>query len=192
MKKLLIVFLVLAMAPLASAAFTIGIDVNGSPWNGSDFVSGSDTIKVTITTTTSIGQMVNALTNVSDGDNQANMTLYSTSQWSLGSFGTLAADGSGGVDATMGGALLMGSFAAGDVYSFEFHVPNTLVKSDYIIIDPAGGSFNYTAASADTLATIDTEGNGADGLPVIVLHVPEPMTIALLGLGGLLLRRRRK
>ena len=195
MKKLLIVFLVLAMASFASAAFTITIDVNSgsgpSPWDGSSDVNPSDVITVTVATTAGIIQMVTTRLNVSDGDGQANFQYYDpTNAWFLAG-GSVSADGSGGVNADFD-AGTFSQFPAGDIYSFDFHVPNTLEDSDYILIDPMAGGWNATAGQVDTLATIDTNGNGADGLPVIVLHVPEPMTIVLLGLGGLLLRRRRK
>lgn len=66
------------------------------------------------------------------------------------------------------------------VYSFEFHVP-AAPYSTFITID------------LDGLSILDVfSGSVASTAAALEIHVvPEPMTIALLGLGGLFLRRRK-
>jgi hypothetical protein len=76
------------------------------------------------------------------------------------------------------------------IYSFEFHVPYGLDPSTYIIID------DYTDTSAQppiytAIADPYWMYYIEDVEPAVIHVIPEPMTILLLGLGGLFLRRRK-
>lgn len=66
------------------------------------------------------------------------------------------------------------------VYSFEFHVPDAPYST-------------YITINLDNLVTQDVfSGPVASTAASLEIHVvPEPITIALLGLGGLFLRRRK-
>jgi hypothetical protein len=64
------------------------------------------------------------------------------------------------------------------IYSFEFHVPD-LPESTLIVIDDIG----FVSFLGETENINDVKS--------LVIHTPEPLTIALLGLGGLFLRRRK-
>ena len=74
-------------------------------------------------------------------------------------------------------------FGSAILYSFEFHIPD-LPYSTYIIITMDGLVLNNLGYNPPV--------PGYTATSTLEIHViPEPMTIALLGLGGLFLRRRR-
>ncbi len=179
MKKLLVFLTILAMAGVANAA-VIDILVNGGEWTGED-VKPSDIITVIWVNDLAYqyGGFGEFTINVSNGDYVAD-TGYINPALSLGSIAVTPKDG-GGMDVLLTGTAM--PLPEDILASWDFHVPEYKVESDYIIIDPVLGPYMsvYAAPGPD------------DNLPYVVLHViPEPMTIALLGLGGLFLVRRRR
>ena len=177
MKKLVIFLLIALMANVGSAAM-IDILVNGNPWTG-DSVRPSDIITVTwVNTDVGVwGGFGDFLINVSNGDQVGGEWIHTSL---LLPFIEIIPK-EPGYDVYMGGGGM--PTPEGPIAGWEFHVPDYKQDSDLIIIDPYSGTFNNVVAipGAD------------DGLPYVVLHVtPEPTTIALLGLGGLFLLRRRK
>ena len=177
MKKLVMILAVVLMASTASAVTDFTILVNGNPWDGGD-VAPSDYIFVTMTEDTAgLGGLGDFMVDVSAGDYTADSAGVADFDMLAGATVTDRTDGFYGVFTGMN----MGNSPTGDILWFEFHVPE-LDPSTYIVIDPVQGSWNGVFAVA----------GDADGLAYEVLHViPEPMTIALLGLGGLFLRRRK-
>jgi hypothetical protein len=183
MKKLLVFLTVLAVAGVANGA-VIDILVNGADWIGQD-VEPSDRIKVTWRNDVAgvYGGGFGAFQiSVSNGDYYEGTGWVNTTALPVLPGITVTATDPGHNVYLTGGTYM--EVPTGDMASWEFHVPDYKVESDYIIIDPYAGSWNSVYAYP---------GEGADQFPYIVLHViPEPMTIALLGMGGLFLLRRRR
>ena len=172
MKKLLILMLVLGMASIA-AATPINVDLNLT-------TSDAKTIGTTITVEFSMTQKAKTVANI-------DFTSTGTNALTLGSWQQGASPQNPGTattnlinDADAGWVTAVNA----DVTLYEFDVyigeagwinmagVGNLANPDYGFGDPADEMY-YTVANL----------NG--------LYVPEPMTIALLGLGALFLRRRK-
>ena len=185
MKKLLIVLMILTMTSVASAAVVIDIWVNGGAYTGQD-VKPSDYITVVVGTTVPLSEgWAETLMNISNGDLYDGSFGYDSAGDSWLVFGyqwqTPGAEMTG-FDLYVNGTPWTPNTPDGDLYWFEFHVPDYKEESMWIYIDPIDGTWDGTDASV----------GAGDELPYIALHiVPEPMTVALLGLGGLFLIRRR-
>ena len=178
MKKLLTLFIVLAMAASASAVtVTYDITVNDMPYTGQDVV-GSDIIHVQWMAAPAdlMGGFAAFALDVDHGDYVA-QSFYLQAGFIMQTMAVVSPVGDGlQVTGSATGFSLAPDQVAG-VFGFDFHVPEDLAPSTWINITPTAGTFNLV---------------NFDLLPSIALHViPEPMTIALLGLGGLFLRRRK-
>jgi len=75
------------------------------------------------------------------------------------------------------------------LFTFSVVVPTAGTAGDKWIITPVTGLPVFTPPTTQYLHQIDTVNVGTTN--AVTLYIPEPMTIALLGLGGLFLRRRR-
>jgi len=201
MKKLFVLVLVLAISTMATAAtvdlvITAGPDSQGE-YLGAPSYNPSDTITIALVGT-------GFPTSGNPGASLAGITISTaTSDGGGGSYyGTASSPGlhtllsdlpepgtvkneNGLLIQGVDGGVPMGTYTGvpdGDsVWWFEFHVPDA-PWSTIITIDLTGLVISNCFG-----ASIDPTYGGA-----LEIHVvPEPMTIALLGLGGLFLRRRK-
>ncbi len=176
MKKILALVLVLAVAQLASAAIS---------WEVAQLTD--TTFSVSLVATENV-QDVSIAQLVTNGATFA-VTPLDSSVW-LGNFGgtkqgffDLAGFGAAGYGAAMGTNTAAGVYATGTLLSF------TAVGAvgDVILVQnlPAFSMNSYVITQAGGTQTFEALNAGSFEL------VPEPMTMALLGLGGLFIRRRR-
>ena len=176
MKKLLVLFMVLGMASMASAALTFDYPASATEGTSVTVVIGTDT-----NITTGMGDVVFA---VSGGTNAASVDVAtgpfspSWSPWDTSNdpsipYMTIATVGDG-FTVTFSGlvnAAPIGPIDIGPVFEVSFDMPASSVD---LSIDSGSIDNNYDITG--DMGTI----------------LPEPMTIALLGLGGLGLFRRRR
>jgi len=174
MKKMLILAMVLALATSASA---VSVSVVSGGLSAIDVAPGATVVVDLVSDTDCTGIVA---FNVS-GD--AALTLPSN-----GTFNSfldfVTSDALADLEAIS--TATSGSIAAGSsIFSFSFVAPTVV------------GTYNIdTGFDADWVsffdaAAVDQWANVVDGDSLAVTVVPEPMTIALLGLGGLFLRRRK-
>lgn len=97
------------------------------------------------------------------------------------------------IDRINGGMSPAGNIAAGSaLYTFTIVIPSDAAISSTWLIGAAVPSSPYITPPATAYShKIDTV-TVATNNPVTLHVIPEPMTIALLGLGGLFLRRRKQ
>jgi hypothetical protein len=165
MRKLLILMLVLGMAPLAGATISI---VNTAATVG---LSGTYTVQVS-----------------SDVDSGAWTGFMGNVATSVGSVTSAWANTIAGSDRQINpqGAPYSGYY---QIKALDLSAPADTIQAgvqfEAVVIGLAEGSYNFYLY--DSSWSVPVSPDGTFTLTVI----PEPMTMALLGLGGLLLRRRK-
>ena len=209
MKKLLILMLVLGLTASANAVL-VTFDASAEPGCGHgydrDVLPGSTVVvEITADTAVSAGYLVSITESTTSAAGMANATAVGALHTGFDNAGT----NNTGILRNMNtnyqapvrymlidrivGGIVSGSpaIAAGQVlYSFEVLIPEDAVFCDTWTIDAAIGFGAISPPPAGYSHTVDA----AAQVPTVTLTlhaIPEPMTIALLGLGGLFLRRRK-
>ena len=168
MKKLLVLTLVLALASVASAALTTTILVNGSAFDpATDIAAVGDAVTV------KVGNDAPS----AGGTTGLKMTASAAESGAISLLGTWMLPGTGSNVEDLGGGSLRFNWAdgtiglnvTGDWCQATFDIPS---GASQVVLSFVGTMFGATPSGA-------------------TITIPEPMTVALLGLGGLFLRRRK-
>ena len=174
MKNLVILAIVLSLTATANAALTFVTDEAVPGW-----VDPGDTIRITFNDGGAVGAfggLGDFLVNI---DQDADILVPEVSWQNAGLemlTGFIFTVNGDGIDVLVTGT----AFAinpVGDIFYLDFKVADDAVDGDVITISHSSGSWNgvFPKVAPDVSLTV----------------TPEPMTIALLGLGGLFLRRRK-
>ena len=189
MKKLLILMLVLGMSSFASAALTDVFSVvdttAGSPYDALDTVN----LKVVLNAGYEIDGYKLGLTASSAGTAAGDFFTVGTNVVSQIAGGSFESDSvtTSAVDAT--DLNLLGIWAGAADVMWDFGITVTTADGENLTITLAstGTGSRYRTTGGDWI----TYGGGETLDTIDLATTPEPITIALLGLGGLFLRRRK-
>ncbi len=184
MKKLLVLLLVFAMASCANAAIVSFSAGDGLP---------GDTIGITVSSNEQVAGVMLALITDNGFGGTANPgawnTLFTTADagYNGGAFGF----GAGDLIMANGG-ISLGFPATGLLYSYSYDIPSDAVVGSIITFTVEDLTKYGSASSIGYLVEGATTQMSLAGIEFAATVIPEPMTIALLGLGGLFLLRRRR
>ena len=180
MKKMLVLMLVLGMASAASATLQISVDGNLEPVSSEIFLEPSETLMLDIWTDAGLSEgsdegywaiTVDPMQGTISGG--VSTTGNTDAIWYGGPVGGYAP----GEGAWMGTASVTNTYPAGTVLFDEIVFHCETEELDAVITLYRMNDFAGDVTAVDT---------------VTIHQIPEPMTLALLGIGGLFLVRRKK
>ena len=181
MKKLLVLLMVLAFVSVSSAAVFLSIDGTTAADSAIDILDGGTTVTLYVvcdSTPLDYRRYLDMATVAGGG--HASMTVPVINHGTIGT-------GDAGDDAKVT------SYGNANLYDYELTAAD--LESPYSSATGVHFSTVLTEAGAvDDTFTVDLlDGNSPYGVldTITFTIVPEPMTVALLGLGGLFLRRRK-
>ena len=163
MKKMLVLMLVLGMASIANATILT--------WT-------ADSITITSIGGTSVVQLV-----------ADNADIYAYAKWvganpaGIATITNIVARAAAGPDADVKNPSQTADPGWWTVQSLDFTPPSSVAAGAQYDVTVKGLALGTFAVGSDALGTNDM---------LNITVIPEPMTVALLGLGGLFLLRRRK
>jgi hypothetical protein len=182
MKKLLVLLILVGLTSMASAALQISVDGVQEPVDSEIWLEPSDTIYLDIWTDTDI--------------------TPGNGEWAGWALVVNPANGSisGGMPVVSDAGIVIYDDALGNGFpsSPENGVWGMLALSELSIITAGSTIYDeiiFHCESEPDDAIVHLYGTNDWVTPIlldtVIIHQPEPMTVALLGLGGLFLRRRR-
>ena len=192
MKKFLILVLVLGMTSMAGAALQISVNGNPEPVDSEIIIAPSDELILDIWTNTAIalggsGEYIlvvdTSLGEISGGHGTF-VSPPDPEGWSSDVQGET--EDFPAVIPPEGMEGIFGTYANFDFTTFQA-IPAGTVIADGIVFhcEGVGDAVIYLMVAADGVPSTEV-------LDTVIIHqIPEPATIALFGLGGLLLRRRK-
>lgn len=173
MKKFMVILVALMIVPIANA---VAAPIN---WTGT---FDEATNEVTITLTSDVGLSSFSLGTVSITADAAGTWTPATLNTGWDASNTVATSGgqpAGSILYLVKGTIAVGAdVVTGDMFSIVYTLTGL----------PASGIVNFDVAAASIATTLDGTEFEIGDLSVVV---PEPITMALMGLGGLFIRRRR-
>jgi len=187
MKKLLVLVLVLGVASMASAGLSLSVNGQGNP--GVVTLAPSDTFVLSVDAAAGfgLGDFQISLSNA-QGSLDASQVAFSQE------YTTMYIPNYGPITAAWGLAWANVGNLQDDAQHFSLgggNLPPTVTGYDELIMD---GLVFHCEELTDVVITLE-EYLGAGQyalLDTIVVHqIPEPITMGLLGVGGLFLRRRK-
>jgi len=175
MKKMLVLALVLAVAGLANASIDLAGQINGLSYG----ISGNT---VTISSTVSVSGYLFAL----QTDNNSALSGATIMNTSFATGTSAGGDRGNGLWDGVSASVGTNAAVTGNLFKIDF-APGT--KKIYFVMsqDAFDASAINIGGAAKLLSSPEVDGvNGS----TYFMTIPEPMTMVLLGLGGLFLRKK--
>ena len=175
MKKLLILMMVVSVASLASAGLTIGVGDVPDPVDSEIVLMPSDIVTITLN---------------GDGVETGKplwLSVVGPGTLNVQKSDNLVQEDLGIPDAGIF-VIELGPILGDNTIMFDVLIPGSTLN----ILDGVLGTIEFHCEGEGDVQLLLNDGDTMELLDSLIIHqIPEPMTMALLGLGGLFLRRRK-